>query len=1044
MPKTLWNEGRVVGYSAYEIYVRHAMSVDPDHTPVDEKTWLASMMGMGNAMVLHIGTDNIRGLHYRDFPLPDNSRLCAASTIVASLFFGKGKNGNSDFEKTESGWTTAISDYGILINNTSSSSPNGNVTASSSIPPKSISGVSLDLYNNSIDEYSKIVDGIAIQPGNWDSNTTPPPEKLVNPNMTYVPTLRIAFSDSVNHPFYVVFIGFLNRSIISSISDFTQSSSNAEDGDFLGPSKFPWSSKIIFSTPTAYMSIYNATDYIRSFPAKSNQKQLSTDSIIDTESTDPLQYYTKNDENSIVDIDVQKLKTQKDGASILATYSKSDNFPPALYGMRILSSISTTKKPYLQSEKAPVYGMVFMDTKSVSPINYNMADSDWDKLKLVSNHKADFGYTISKEKLKSIWSELCKPEYTNSYAKCMFYTNIQDNCAFMLFPASAIETFDQYIKLINDPDSEFADYTLQVDSKRLIQGSTYYNIIIKSLTGLDSKILYVTLGVSSSDIAYPNAMCPIDTVAPGTVKLYQMDDESDQTARLLESMYPGTTALIRDSDYVVNQLNQYNDTIPVAKISTTSIFNDLCAYDFAVNPYMIVDGNNPRDGVKINKLDGYDNTKSIWENTSSTYSITYNGTTKTGDYIKSHPEEKLQYNEPVIIVRKRIIGYLSESVKNKCGYEIDKSTGKLISGTSGWWNNAIITDIPDPDNLDKYYYVLPSTKSNHSRSQDTFAWPVRKSDHYVDVTIQYRIRLFSTMNTESGVITSELPLPSFSNSDVLPGNTSHTMGALLGSAWNYGTSSDGMTYDHGWAYIHTDGQAHPMLNSSIPKINGQQSCKYQGNTMLPIYTLYDSMTAKDVFGESFLTKYGVLNTYQDMPLHKFLLTAVTTDLGTGKTLNIEDTTQRENLVQTITFYTNGKHEETGVFVNSGDPLFTLENKLSSENVDKTIVLQLPEMYQNNNPTSPQKSVIQTGNKQAHILTLSDSNNTPYGLYGHSGVVSSAAFGAFTWMDMMNALSSDKTIDLLNDTIRQLLTAISNSSDGEWRIKIENGKITLVQ
>ena len=44
MAKTLWNEGRVVGYSAYELYVRHAIATDPEHPPVDEKTWLSSML----------------------------------------------------------------------------------------------------------------------------------------------------------------------------------------------------------------------------------------------------------------------------------------------------------------------------------------------------------------------------------------------------------------------------------------------------------------------------------------------------------------------------------------------------------------------------------------------------------------------------------------------------------------------------------------------------------------------------------------------------------------------------------------------------------------------------------------------------------------------------------------------------------------------------------------------------------------------------------------------------------------------------------------
>jgi uncharacterized short protein YbdD (DUF466 family) len=52
MPRVLYNEGRVVGYSAYEIYMRHALTADPDATPASEAEWLASTLGFGSSMLL--------------------------------------------------------------------------------------------------------------------------------------------------------------------------------------------------------------------------------------------------------------------------------------------------------------------------------------------------------------------------------------------------------------------------------------------------------------------------------------------------------------------------------------------------------------------------------------------------------------------------------------------------------------------------------------------------------------------------------------------------------------------------------------------------------------------------------------------------------------------------------------------------------------------------------------------------------------------------------------------------------------------------------
>jgi hypothetical protein len=94
MPRTLYNEGRVVGYSAYEIYCRQLYATDPGATPSDEKSWLAASLAMDSSMLLRVGSDDISGPHYRDIQFPSTSKLSAANTIIASFFIGEGYIGN--------------------------------------------------------------------------------------------------------------------------------------------------------------------------------------------------------------------------------------------------------------------------------------------------------------------------------------------------------------------------------------------------------------------------------------------------------------------------------------------------------------------------------------------------------------------------------------------------------------------------------------------------------------------------------------------------------------------------------------------------------------------------------------------------------------------------------------------------------------------------------------------------------------------------------------------------------------------------------------
>ena len=117
MPKELYNEGRVTGFSAYELYVKHALSENPEEDPATEREWLAAQLNQGTSLILKVSPGK-SGPHTLDVPLPEGSTLVAANTIVGSIFFG-------ECECDELGWATKVINYGQGISNTSAKHPEG-------------------------------------------------------------------------------------------------------------------------------------------------------------------------------------------------------------------------------------------------------------------------------------------------------------------------------------------------------------------------------------------------------------------------------------------------------------------------------------------------------------------------------------------------------------------------------------------------------------------------------------------------------------------------------------------------------------------------------------------------------------------------------------------------------------------------------------------------------------------------------------------------------------------------------------------------------
>lgn len=244
MPKTLWQEGRVLGYSAYELYLKHMY--DNNMNPVNESAWLASTLSYGASLLLWVAPDAVENAHYRDFPLPTGSNLGAANTIMASFFSG-------DAIADSNGWATKVTSYGPLIENDATASPEEDT-----IPVKD-NGAIDTTTRLQVQDFAKITDGIVIQPGTWSANTSFPPTKKIAVDLTKVPTLRIAFSDQVVTGFWLLLTGFTDRGVtlgITSQTDPTDTLTNDhKNGAFLGPAIYPWAAKVIFSIPPIIMDM---------------------------------------------------------------------------------------------------------------------------------------------------------------------------------------------------------------------------------------------------------------------------------------------------------------------------------------------------------------------------------------------------------------------------------------------------------------------------------------------------------------------------------------------------------------------------------------------------------------------------------------------------------------------------------------------------------------------------------------------------------------------------------------------------------------------
>ena len=239
MPRILYNEGRVVGYSAYEEYVRQALQQDPDSTPATEKEWLASTISIGSSMLLHIQPDAENSLT-RDFKLPETSRLFAANTIIGSFFEGIGHN------SADSPWCDYVESYGNLITNTSAAHP---ITDATTYPSTEDSDEYKQKVDNQIKQYLKIKDGVVIKEGTWETSTKTLPAEVLTSTNNNPPIVRLSFESKIDTDFYILLSGFTDKAVIKGVTNIENQTEtqSPQNGDFLGPAVFPWANKIIFT-----------------------------------------------------------------------------------------------------------------------------------------------------------------------------------------------------------------------------------------------------------------------------------------------------------------------------------------------------------------------------------------------------------------------------------------------------------------------------------------------------------------------------------------------------------------------------------------------------------------------------------------------------------------------------------------------------------------------------------------------------------------------------------------------------------------------------
>lgn len=235
--REIYNEGRVIGLSQYELYVRQLLSREPEATPMTESEWLANTVSESSSMILCVTKGTSSGVH--DYPLPEHSQLCGASVLYATLFQGQVTLAEG------SNWAIRVDDYGELISNTDELHP---VTPGepADVPTKEDPQAMPEWLGKRCDNYIKIKSALMVQPGEWSENEDVVASQSLNPDFAKTGFIRLMIQEALTEDVYLLIHGFADKGLVEGGIEILQSgkSYRPQDGDFLGPSMFPWACPI--------------------------------------------------------------------------------------------------------------------------------------------------------------------------------------------------------------------------------------------------------------------------------------------------------------------------------------------------------------------------------------------------------------------------------------------------------------------------------------------------------------------------------------------------------------------------------------------------------------------------------------------------------------------------------------------------------------------------------------------------------------------------------------------------------------------------------
>jgi hypothetical protein len=272
----IYNEGRVVGLSQWELYVRQLLSTHPEATPMTEREWLVSTLGECSSMILKIASGTTKGYH--DYILPENSELCGCTMIHGYLF-----EGDVVLDDERGYWATNVDSYGKLISNTQSLHPTTPGT-SAYVPTMSNPEDMTPELKERCKNYLKLTSGLMFQPGQWVTGVqyvpalTESDENLLvesgqqllipvaggsngyalNPDLSSPGFIRIAVNADLTSDVYVYFHGFVYKPWMRAGGGTLETTNQRpQDGDFLGPTIYPWACPVMFTVTTNIIETTN-------------------------------------------------------------------------------------------------------------------------------------------------------------------------------------------------------------------------------------------------------------------------------------------------------------------------------------------------------------------------------------------------------------------------------------------------------------------------------------------------------------------------------------------------------------------------------------------------------------------------------------------------------------------------------------------------------------------------------------------------------------------------------------------------------------------